>query len=56
MFARYGGRAYSWYIDASGDPNLYSHPPQRFYKDMNAPVFAEYELLSPSEVSVTYNQ
>ncbi|MGB0219374.1 MAG: flavin-containing monooxygenase [Sinimarinibacterium flocculans] len=44
------GGCRSWYIDASGDPNLYAHPPARFYRDMRRPDLAEYEL-TPAQAS-----
>ena len=34
----------SWYIDASGLPNLYSHEPQRYLRDMHALDLQEYEM------------
>ncbi len=45
------GGCQSWYIDASGDPNLYAHPPSRFYRDMRRPDLSEYELV-PASASV----
>ena len=36
------GGCQSWYIDGSGDPNLYSHPPRQFYRDMKHPNFSEF--------------
>tara|TARA_R110000823_G_scaffold132777_8_gene261314 strand:- start:3989 stop:5467 length:1479 start_codon:yes stop_codon:yes gene_type:complete len=35
----------SWYFDKSGKPNLYPWKPTRYLKDMQQPVFAEYELI-----------
>jgi cation diffusion facilitator CzcD-associated flavoprotein CzcO len=40
------GGCQSWYIDSSGDPNLYSHPPRQFYRDMKHPVFSEFRVES----------
>ncbi len=52
MFAAVGntiwasGGCASWYIDKTGKPNLYPWHPSRFYREMEAPDFSEYELLS----------
>ena len=35
----------SWYIDQSGQPNLYPWHPSRFYEEMRAPDFSEYRLI-----------
>lgn len=35
----------SWYIDASGLPNLYSHAPQQYLRDMHALNMEEYDTL-----------
>lgn len=35
----------SWYIDASGLPNLYSHPPQQYFRDMHKLDLDEYETV-----------
>ena len=35
----------SWYIDASGLPNLYSHAPQQYLRDMHQLNVDEYETL-----------
>ena len=37
------GGCYSWYIDASGLPNLYPFPPQQYLRDMKKPQIDEYE-------------
>lgn len=35
----------SWYLDASGKPNIYPFPPAVFRRDMQNPDFSEYRLL-----------
>ncbi|MEM8659665.1 MAG: NAD(P)/FAD-dependent oxidoreductase, partial [Pseudomonadota bacterium] len=40
------GGCSSWYMDKTGKPNLYPFPPERYLKDMQNPVFAEYQLIS----------
>ncbi len=39
------GGCNSWYFDASGEPNLYPHMPTQYLKDMQNPVFDEFELV-----------
>lgn len=38
------GGCNSWYIDASGIPNLYAHSAKVFHRDMRKPDFSEYQL------------
>lgn len=35
----------SWYLDKSGQPNIYPFPPSRFREDMLNPDFSEYRLM-----------
>jgi len=35
----------SWYIDKTGNPNLYPWHPRQFYREMEQPDFDEYRLL-----------
>lgn len=37
----------SWYIDASGQPNLYAYPPTTYLKDMHRLDLAEFEFGPP---------
>jgi len=43
------GGCSSWYIDKTGQPNLYPWHPRQFYQEMQQPVFAEYEWISEIE-------
>lgn len=36
----------SWYMAKTGKPNLYPWHLSRFYKEMEAPKFSEYQLVS----------
>ncbi|MEM8564079.1 MAG: hypothetical protein AAGF57_17700, partial [Pseudomonadota bacterium] len=38
------GGCSSWYMDKTGKPNLYPFPPEHYLRDMQNPVFAEYDL------------
>jgi cation diffusion facilitator CzcD-associated flavoprotein CzcO len=38
------GGCTSWYIDASGLPNLYPWAPERYLKEMRRPDFGEFDL------------
>ena len=36
----------SWYIDKTGQPNLYPWHPKQFYEEMKKPDFSEYRLIN----------
>ena len=36
----------SWYIDKTGQPNLYPWHPRQFYAEMEQPDFSEYRLMT----------
>ncbi len=46
------GGCSSWYIDKTGQPNLYPWHPRQFYQEMQQPNFAEYEWISEMPISV----
>ena len=39
------GGCESWYLDKSGQPNIYPYPPATYRADMENPVFSEYRLM-----------
>ncbi len=39
------GGCTSWYMDATGMPNLYPFPPRQYLKEMKHPDFSEYRLM-----------
>lgn len=39
------GGCKSWYIDASGVPNLYPWAPMQYLQEMKKPIFSEYRLI-----------
>jgi len=39
------GGCNSWYIDKTGNPNLYPWHPRQFYEEMKHPDFSEYRLI-----------
>ena len=39
----------SWYLDATGKPNLYPFPTKRFRREMSHPDFSEFHLIRASE-------
>ncbi len=43
----------SWYLDKSGQPNIYPFPPEQYRNDMKNPVFSEYDLVENIESVVT---
>jgi len=43
------GGCESWYIDKTGNPNLYPWHPTQFYKEMKKPDFSEYRLMDEIE-------
>ena len=45
------GGCNSWYIDASGKPNLYPWIPTRVSGEMHSPEFSEYRLMKNVEMS-----
>ena len=45
----------SWYLDKSGQPNIYPFPPAQYRQEMLNPDFSEYRLLTEVEPAVRSN-